>query len=58
MTSGQRDFTKVYAQAIVEAADRHECQAEVVEELTHVVEECFLALIVYERSRIASSNDI
>ena len=36
---GAARLAKVYAQAIVEAADRHECQAEVVEELTHVVEE-------------------
>ena len=36
---GAARLAKVYAQAIVEAANRHQCQSEVVEELTHIVEE-------------------
>ena len=36
---GSARLAKVYAQAIVEAADRHQCQSEVVEELTHIVED-------------------
>ena len=36
---GSARLAKVYAQAIIEAADRHQCQSEVVEELKHIVED-------------------
>jgi len=57
---GAARLAKVYAQAIVEAADRHQCQAEVVEELTHIVEEVLPRVdsltSVLESPRIASSS--
>ncbi len=57
---GAARLAKVYAQAIVEAADRHQCQSEVVEELTHIVEDVLPRVesltSVLESPRITTSD--
>ncbi|MBQ80359.1 MAG: ATP synthase F1 subunit delta [Planctomycetaceae bacterium] len=57
---GAARLAKVYAQAIVEAADRHQCQAEVFEELTQIVEDVLPRVdniaSVFESPRISTSD--
>ena len=57
---GAARLAKVYAQAIVEAADRPHCQSEVVEELKHIVEDVLPRVgsltSVFESPRITTSD--
>ncbi len=57
---GAARLAKVYAQAIVDAADRHQCQAEVLEEFTQIVEDVLPRVdniaSVFESPRISTSD--